>query len=152
MTAILQTTLSNSSLSIQIVLYLFKFPKNMFPMDHVVCLFKFIKVVPNGPINKKSSWVKIMAWYQTGYKPLYEPYIVACLFYLLFEKRTWLVNMDLKDNQQCFRLKNWFSFRRVWPWMNHLPPVWWSTFRFTTCLHGVTTAHSVSKRPMPMDN
>ena len=32
-----------------------------------------------------------------------------------------------KDNQQeCFRLSNWFSLRRLGPWMNHL-----STFRLT---------------------
>ena len=28
-----------------------------------------------------------------------------------------------KDNQQeCFRLSNWLSLRRLGPWMNHLPP------------------------------
>ena len=37
-----------------------------------------------------------------------------------------------KDNQQgCFRLSNWFSLRRLGPWMNHLPPAWYSTFRLT---------------------
>ena len=37
-----------------------------------------------------------------------------------------------KDNQQgCFRLSNWFFLRRLGPWMNHLPPAWWSTFRLT---------------------
>ena len=36
------------------------------------------------------------------------------------------------DNQQeCFRLlSNWFSLRSLGPWINHLPPVWWSNFRF----------------------
>ena len=30
-----------------------------------------------------------------------------------------------KDNQQgCFRLSNCVSLRRLWPWMNHLPPAW----------------------------
>ena len=37
-----------------------------------------------------------------------------------------------KGNQQgCFRLSNWFSLRRLGPWMTHLPPAWWSTFRLT---------------------
>ena len=37
-----------------------------------------------------------------------------------------------KDNQQgCFRLSNWFSLRRLGPWMNHLPPAWQSTYRLT---------------------
>ena len=32
---------------------------------------------------------------------------------------------NTKDNQQgCFRLSNWFSLRRLGPWMNHLPPAW----------------------------
>ena len=30
-----------------------------------------------------------------------------------------------KDNQQgCCKLSNWFSLRRLGPWMNHLPPAW----------------------------
>ena len=29
-----------------------------------------------------------------------------------------------------FRFSNWFSLRCLQPWMNHLPPVWWSNFRF----------------------
>ena len=29
------------------------------------------------------------------------------------------------------RLSNWFSLRRLGPWMNHLPPAWESTFRLT---------------------
>ena len=37
----------------------------------------------------------------------------------------------IKGNQQrCSRLSNWFSLRRLRPWMNHLPPVWWLTIRF----------------------
>ena len=36
-----------------------------------------------------------------------------------------------KDNQQgCSRLSNGFSMWCLRPWMNHLPPIWWSTFRF----------------------
>ena len=30
-------------------------------------------------------------------------------------------------NQECFRLCNWFYLRRLRPWMNQLPPVWWFT-------------------------
>ena len=57
-----------------------------------------------------------------------------------FEKRIGLVSMDLlyiisthytEDNQQeCLRLSNWFSSWCLGPWMNHLPPVWWSNFSF----------------------
>ena len=50
---------------------------------------------------------------------------------LLFEQRTEQFTMDLiftcytKDDQQgCFRLSNWFSLRRLGPWMKHLPPAW----------------------------
>ena len=39
-----------------------------------------------------------------------------------------------KDNQQgCFRLSNWFSLRRLGPWMNHLllhdSSLFWLTFQ-----------------------
>ena len=57
----------------------------------------------------------------------------------LFEKRIRIVSMDLiyiiftyytQDNkQECIKLSNWFSLRCLGPWMNHLPPVWWSNFR-----------------------
>ena len=32
-------------------------------------------------------------------------------------------------SQGSCRLCNWFSLRRLGPWMNHLPLVWWSAFR-----------------------
>ena len=31
--------------------------------------------------------------------------------------------------QECSILSNWFSLRCLGPWINHLPRVWWSTFR-----------------------
>ena len=35
-----------------------------------------------------------------------------------------------KHNQQgCSRLSNWFSLWCLGRWINHFPPVWWSTFR-----------------------
>ena len=59
---------------------------------------------------------------------------------LSFWKRIALVTIDLlyiiftgftQDNlQECFRLSNWFSLRRLGPRMNHLPPVWRSNFMF----------------------
>ena len=46
------------------------------------------------------------------------------LLYIIFTYYT-------QDNQQeCFRLSNWFSLWCLGLWMNHLPPVWWSNFRF----------------------
>ena len=58
----------------------------------------------------------------------------------LFVKRIGLVTMELfciiftyytQDNQrECFRLSNWFSLRCLGPWINRLPPVWWSNTRF----------------------
>ena len=36
-----------------------------------------------------------------------------------------------EDNQlECFRLGNWFFLWCMGQWINHLPPVWWSNFRF----------------------
>ena len=53
------------------------------------------------------------------------------------KKRIGLVSMDLiyitftyYNQQECFRLSNWFSLWCLEPWMNHLPPVWLSKFRF----------------------
>ena len=57
-----------------------------------------------------------------------------------FEKWIALVFRDLlyiiftfytQDNQrERFRLSDWFSLRCSGSWMNYLPPVWWSNFRF----------------------
>ena len=50
-----------------------------------------------------------------------------------------------KNNQQgCFSLCKRFSLWHLGPWMNHWPPVWWSTFRFMflkwqlVCTFGIT--------------
>ena len=49
--------------------------------------------------------------------------VTSDLLYMIFIYYT-------KDNQQgSSRLSNWLSLRCLGPWMNHLPPVWWSTFR-----------------------
>ena len=57
MNAILQTALSNIISSVK------NFEEN------------FTETVPNGPINNKPAVVRIMAWHQTGDKPLlYPPY------------------------------------------------------------------------------
>ena len=58
----------------------------------------------------------------------------------LSEKRIGLVSMKLlyiaftyytqHNEHDCFRLRHRFSLRCSGPWMNHLPPVRWSNFRF----------------------
>ena len=46
---------------------------------------------------------------------------------LLYIRFTYL----MQDNQQRgFRLSNGFTSQHLGLWMNHLPPVWWPTFRF----------------------
>ena len=56
-----------------------------------------------------------------------------------FENRVGLATIDFlciiftyqtQDDQQCFKLSNWFPLWYLGPWVNHLPPVWLSTFRF----------------------
>ena len=66
----------------------------------------------------------------------------------LFENRDCIVTSDLpnerftyytknKDKEQrCSRLNNWHSLRCLGPWVNHLPPVWWSTFWFSLLIVG----------------
>ena len=64
----------------------------------------------------------------------------------IFEKRIGVVIMGLlwiiftylaEDNQQeSFRHScNWIPLRCLGPWMNHLPPMWWSNFRFMFLNH-----------------
>ena len=57
----------------------------------------------------------------------------SCQYVMLTcNQRCIILTCYTKDNQQgCFRLSNWFSLRRLGPWMNHLPPAWSSTFRLT---------------------
>ena len=61
--------------------------------------------------------------------------------YFPFEKkRIGLVSMDLlyiiftyytqRNQQEYFRLTNWFSLRSLELWLNHLPPVWCFNFIF----------------------
>ena len=71
---------------------------------------------------------------------LIHPLGCFCPRTIFAKKRIGQVTTDLlfirftyynKDNQQeCSLLSNWFPLWCLGPWMNHLPPVWWSTFRF----------------------
>ena len=47
-----------------------------FPVDIFKCIFvneKICILIPNGPNDNKSALVQVMAWRQTGDKPLSEP-------------------------------------------------------------------------------
>ena len=66
--------------------------------------------------------------------------------FIFEKKRIGVVTMGLlwiiftylaEDNQQeCFRHScNWFPLWCLGPWMNHLPPMWWSNFRFMFLNH-----------------
>ena len=74
-----------------------------------------------------------MKWLMYGLLFLHFPTSLWCLcprtiFDLLYIRFTY----HTKDNQrECSRLYNWFSLRCLATWRNHLPPVWWSTFRFS---------------------
>ena len=47
--------------------------KCIFMNEKYCILFFDSKFVPNGPIDKKSALVQVMAWHRTGDKPLSEP-------------------------------------------------------------------------------
>ena len=49
---------------------------------------------------------------------------------IYFEKWTLPPSISITEIKLQLRLCNWFFWRRVKPWMNHLPPVWWFNFRF----------------------
>ena len=50
------------------------------------------------------------------------------LLSLVIPNTQWMVSTDHATNTGSSRLCNWLSLRRLVPWMNHLPPVCWSTF------------------------
>ena len=83
----------------------------------------------------------VFLWVQswTAHRVVYNT--MWCLRTFRKKKPDWKVTVDLlymeftyhtKGNQRgCSRCSNGFSLGCLGPWMNHLPHVWWSTFRFT---------------------
>ena len=90
----------------------------------------------------KSLWAEIFPVLKTKFSIAVNNHLPMMFPHtdFLFEKQIGLVSTDLlyiiftyytQDNQQeCFRLSNWFFLLCLWPQMNHLPPVWWSNFSF----------------------
>ena len=71
-----------------------------FPDDIFKCIFLnesiwisieiSLKLVPKGPINNIPALVQIMAWRQTGNKPLSEPMLVCSLTHICVTRPQWV--------------------------------------------------------------
>ena len=65
--------------------------KWIFLNENVWILIKIsFKFGPKVPINNNSAFVKIMAWRQSGYKPLSEPMLVSLLTYICVTWPQWI--------------------------------------------------------------
>ena len=67
----------------------------------------FIKIslrfVPKGPINNNPALVQIMAWRQSGNKPLSEPMMVSLLTHICITRPQWvkpILTFKWKDSKQ----------------------------------------------------
>ena len=49
-----------------------------------------LKFVPKGPINNIPALVRIMAWHQSGDKPLSEPMVVSLLTHICVTRPEWV--------------------------------------------------------------
>ena len=49
-----------------------------------------LKFVPKGPINNNPALVQIMAWHQSGDKPLSEPMMVSLLMHICVTRPQWV--------------------------------------------------------------
>ena len=69
--------------------------KCIFLNENVRILIKIsLKFVPKGPINNNPALVQIMAWRQSGDKPLSEPMMVSLLMHICVTRPQW-VNQTL---------------------------------------------------------
>ena len=59
-------------------------------MKIVVRLKISLKFIPKGPINNKPALVPIVAWRQTGNKPLSEPMMVDLLMHICITRLQWV--------------------------------------------------------------
>ena len=72
--------------------------KRIFLNENVWILIKIsLKFVSEGPINKISALVQIMAWCRPGDKPLSEPMMISLLTHICVTRPQW-VNWTLANN------------------------------------------------------
>ena len=57
-----------------------------------------LKFVPKGPINNNPALVQIMAWHQSGDKPLSEPMMVSLLTHICVTWPPWVNTQRLTQN------------------------------------------------------
>ena len=78
----------------------------IFLNENVWILIKIsLKFVPKGPINNNPALVQMMAWRQSGNKPLSEPMMVCLLIHICVTRPQWvngLTHWDQEHNGQPF--------------------------------------------------
>ena len=90
-----------------------------------------LKFVPKGPINNIPALVQIMAWHQSGDKPLSEPMMVSLLTHVCVTRPQWVNTFRLRQNGRHFAediFKCIFLKENVWILMKislkFVPKVW----------------------------
>ena len=93
-----------------------------------------LKFVPKGPIDNIPAYVQIMAWRQTGDKPLFEPMMVRLPTYICVTRPPWVKLQRTRQSSAllclCVGIHRWhwdgFSPQRVSntglvsiPWHHH---------------------------------
>ena len=77
--------------------------KRIFLNENVGISIKIsLQFVPKGPINNNPALVQIMAWRQSGDKPLSEPMVVSLLTHICVTRPPWtkalLINFPISGN------------------------------------------------------
>ena len=111
---------------IPLVLYLFIFDLNMFPMVQLTCWGRYkmaaiflenisFKFVPKDPINNIPALVQIMAWHEPGNKPLSKPMMTTLLTHICLTLSQWVNKMTSLFQKMpcCWTCKQAFIWTNV---------------------------------------
>ena len=79
--------------------------KHIFLNESVIILIKIsLKFVPKGPINNIPALVQIMAWLQSGDKPLSEPMMVSLPTHICVTRPQWVKSFSTMQETQMWMM------------------------------------------------
>ena len=84
--------------------------------NNCILIQNFMKIVHEGPINKKTALVEIMVWRLTGTKPLSEPMVHSLLTHICVTRPQWVLTFQVPV-QYCIyesHTWSWVSDARQW--------------------------------------
>ena len=95
--------------------------KRIFLNENVIMSINIsLKFVPKGPINNNPALVQIMAWHQSGDKPLSEPMMVSLLTHICVTRPQWVNELHAPCLHDMFKNNDTPSFAVValiwWLW------------------------------------